>query len=182
MPRITSTREKNLWYWALLVVAAIFATLFLGRPLANLEFSQNVAAGVFITVMALIAAAILIHAIKTKPSKRELVVIIGIVAVYIMFFLRLGIPERSHLMEYSVLAIFIHMALLEREKQRAIVWLPPVSAFLLTFSIGLLDELLQIVIPDRVFDLYDIVFNGFAAFMAIAARVILQWTKRKITK
>lgn len=182
MPLFTSSREKQFWLWALAVLAAIFSTLFLGQPLAELFGDQNIQAAIFLLVMFLVGVAILIHAIKTKPSKVELTIWFGIVAVYVMFILRLGLPERSHLMEYSVLAIFIHKAITERVNQGKLIPRPALVAALFTSLIGVLDECIQIFLPDRVFDTNDIIFNGMAVAMAIGTRVFLAWVRKRMRK
>ena len=179
MPLFTSKREKHLWFWVFVVLTAIFSTLFLGQPLAELFSSQDVRAVIFLIVMFFVGATILVHAIKTKPTKIELTIILGIVAVYTMFVLRLGMPERSHLMEYSVLAIFIHKAILERKNQGKQIPRPALIAMIITLLIGVLDECIQIFLPDRVFDPEAIVFNGMAATMAIGSSVILNWVRQR---
>jgi len=156
----------------------IFSTLFLGQPLARLFSSQDVRAVIFVIVMILVGTTILIHAIRTKPSNIELTLWIGLVAVYTMFILRLGMPERSHLMEYSVLAIFVHKAILERKNQGKHIPMPALMALVITFAIGVMDECIQILLPDRYFDSEDIVFNGMAAAMAIGSSVIIYWVRK----
>ena len=178
MNLFTSKREKHLWLWALVVTVAIFSTLFLGQPLAKLFNSQDVRAVVFVMVMFLVGTTILIHAIRTKPRRTELALIIGLIAVYTMFILRLGMPERSHLMEYSVLAIFVHKAIMERKNQRKQIPLPGLMAFGITFIIGVCDECIQILLPDRYFDPEDIAFNALAAVMAIGSSVLINWVRK----
>ena len=178
MTLFTSKREKQLWLWALIVIVVIFSTLFLGQPLARLFSSQDVRAVIFVIVMILVGTTILIHAIRTKPSNIELTLWIGLVAVYTMFILRLGMPERSHLMEYSVLAIFVHKAILERKNQGKHIPMPALMALVITFAIGVMDECIQILLPDRYFDSEDIVFNGMAAAMAIGSSVIIYWVRK----
>ncbi len=114
MPLFTSKREKYLWLWALAVVMAIFSTLFIGRPFTKLFKSQDVQAAIFLLGMLLVGIAIVAHALKTKPGKIEIALLSGIIAVYIMWLLRLGLAERNHLIEYSILAIVIHKALSEK--------------------------------------------------------------------
>lgn len=177
MPLYTSSREGQFWIWAFVVVLTIFSTLIIGQPLIRLLGDQNVRAVFFLLGMALVGLAIILHALKTKPGKIELVLILGIVAVYVMFFLRLGMPERSHLIEYSVLAILIHKALVERKKHSN-VSAPALIAFIATFLIGVLDESIQIFLPDRVFDAADILFNGSAVAMAIGSSVLMTWVRR----
>ena len=182
MPHFTSSREKHLWLWAFLVFAAIFSTLFIGQPLAILFKNQDIQAAVFLLVMVLVGATMLVHGIKTKPGKIEITILLGIIAVYIMFFLRLGLPERSHLMEYSVLAIFIHKAITERVRQGIKIRMPALLAFVATFLIGVFDECIQIILPNRVFDPTDIMFNGIAAAMAIGSSVVLTWARKLIIR
>ncbi|GAB3656327.1 hypothetical protein GCM10028791_28090 [Echinicola sediminis] len=173
MPPFTSTREKRLWLWALLVFAAIYATLFMGQPLARQLRDQNVQAVFFVLGMLLVGAAIIFHGIRTKAKKLEWVLLIGITALVVMFTFRLGAPERSHVMEYSILTIFIHKALLERARLRKPLLAPSLLAFMISFLVGLLDEVLQKLLPNRVFDPQDILFNGSAALMVVGIRVLL---------
>lgn len=177
MQIFNSKREKRLWLWALVVLLAIFSTLFAGRPLADLFANQDAQAVIFLLGMLLVGSAMLIHALKTKPDKFEVAVWVGITAVYIMFILRLGLPERSHLIEYSVLAILIHKALKERINSEGIMK-PALLALIITFLIGVLDECLQLFIPDRHFDPTDIVFNGIAVSMAIGSSAIISWIRK----
>ena len=178
MPLFTSEKEKQLWLYVFLIGLTIYSTLFFGQPLAKIFSDQNRQAILFLLGMLLAIATILIYGIQKPTSEQELVVWVGIATVYLLFFLRLGLPERSHLIEYSVLAIFIHKALMERwgdERQSIIATL----AFTSTFLVGLLDEYLQIFLPNRVFDTEDILFNGLAALMAIVASIALNWVRRQ---
>jgi len=174
VPLFTSAREKRLWLWTLLVVATILASLFIGNPLANQLRDQKVQAVFFVLGMLIIAAAVVVHGLRDNPGKVELSVLLGILAVYVMFFLRLSIPERSHLIEYSVLTIFIHKALLERKKHRKSISYPALLASVIAIIIGILDESIQYFLPNRVFDPEDIVFNCIAVFMAIGASLLLK--------
>lgn len=178
MTLFTSSREKNLWSCALVVLLAIYSTLFLGRPLATLFQNQNLQAAIFLFVMILIGTTIILHAFNTKPTKIELTIWIGVIAAYIMFFLRLGLPERSHLIEYGVLAIFIHLAISERVSQGKLISTPALIAFLIAFLIGVVDECIQICLPHRIFDPIDIMFNGIAAALAIGSRILILWIRR----
>ena len=78
---------------------------------------QNMQAAIFMLGMLLTAATVIVHGFRIKPGSMELTIWMGMVAVYLMFFLRLGLPERSHLMEYGVLAVFSHLALMERARR-----------------------------------------------------------------
>lgn len=177
-----STREKRLWFYAFLVLMAILSTLAIGRPLQEMLRDQNVQAVFFLIGMILTGVTIFMHSKKVQADKMELVVWFGLAALYIMFIFRLGAPERSHLMEYSVLAIFIHKALKERLSSKEYLMQPALFAFIATSFVGLLDECIQIFLPDRVFDFEDIQFNTLAAFMAIGGSFIIQWARKKFRK
>jgi hypothetical protein len=164
------------------VFIAIFATLFIGRPLATYLGDQNLQAVFFVSGMLLVGAAILIHAIKTKPGRNEIAILLGVIAVYTMFIFRLGAPERSHLIEYSVLALCIHKALIERAHQGKAVHSPAFLAWVMAFLLGVLDEAIQIYLPNRVFDPLDILFNGLAVTMAIGSSALLNWARKRIKK
>ncbi|CAH1000844.1 hypothetical protein LEM8419_01913 [Neolewinella maritima] len=178
-PPFVSIREKRLWGWTTAVVIAIFATLFIGRPLASQLREQNVQAIFFGSGLLLVTAAVLAHGLTAKPGRVELSILLGIIAVYVMLIFRLGAPERSHLIEYSVLAIFLHKALLERSSQRKLPLQPALLASVLACFVGLLDEGLQLVVPNRVFDPQDIIFNGLAVLLAITASLVLGWARRR---
>jgi len=179
MLTLKTIKEKVYWLISLTVVFAILSTLFLGTPLAELFASQDVRAGFFVLVMVLIGIAIIIHGWRLKPGKTEFLIWMGMAGVFIMFFLRLGMPERSHLMEYSVLAIFIHKALLERYIDSGKKLKPALLAIVMASCVGLLDESLQLFIPDRVFDWEDVIFNTNAILFTIGAHTILQWARKK---
>ncbi|TVZ60193.1 VanZ like family protein [Flavobacteriaceae bacterium MAR_2010_105] len=178
----TSAREQWLWLWVFAVFAAIFSTLVIGKPLATQLRDQNIQALFFGFGLLLVVAAVIVHALKTKPSKMEVALLLGLVAVYIMLIFRLGAPERSHLIEYSVLAICIHKALIERANQRHLVLQPALLAMAMAFLIGVLDESIQLLLPHRVFDPEDIVFNGIAVVMAIGSRLLLIWVRTLLGK
>ena len=179
MALFTSSREKRRWLWVLAVIAAIYGTLFMGQPLARELRDQDVQAVFFLIGMLLAATAVLIHGGRPETSRYELVVILGILAVYTMFVFRLGAPERSHLIEYSVLAIFIHRALSERARHRKPGLAPALLAVILASLVGILDEGIQWFLPNRVFDPEDMFFNIMAAGMAVGASSLLLWVRGK---
>ena len=60
--------------------------------------------------------------------------------------------------------------------------MPALLALVITVMIGNFDEGLQLYLPNRVFDPNDIIFNSFAAFMAIGGSLLLQWAKQRFRK
>ena len=104
----------------------------------------------------------------------------GIVAAYLLVFVRMSIPtERSHLIEYGVVALFIYEALKERASHGHRIPFLGLMTVLATGLIGVLDECVQLFLPSRIFDYNDMLFNVLAAGMAVAACVALRWAKKR---
>jgi VanZ family protein len=135
----------------------------------------------------LIALAIIVQALKKKRSGAEIGVILGVIGVYIIAFSRMALPEeRSHLIEYSILALCIHEALKERTENGQRVPVPALVAFGATVLFGFIDEGIQLIMPSRTFDWFDILFDAIAAFMAITGSLIItavgRWVRRKLER
>ena len=185
MPFFSSKRERRLWLWSLAVVLAIYATLGLTGTLAEAlrEFGLLNAAVFFLLGMFLVGATIVTQGIKIRPGGTELAVALGVAAAYLMVFTRMAIlEERTHLIEYGVLGVFIHEALTERASQGRRVPIPPVLAVLATAALGVIDEGIQWLLPNRVFDPQDILFNMLAGTMAVSAVVSLAWARRRTSR
>lgn len=91
------------------------------------------------------------------------------------------IAERTHLIEYGVVAILIYAALTERASQGRRVPILALLAILATALIGILDECIQAFSPNRVFDPQDMLFNVLAAIMSVIALMALAWARRRVT-
>ena len=180
MALFSSDRERRLWLWTLAVVAAIYSTLGLARTLAGALREHDLAGELFFVGMLLVAATIVAKGVKTRPGGTEIAVALGVTAVYLMAFARMGLPEeRTHLIEYGVVGVFIYEALAERASNGRPVPMPPLLAVAATAALGLLDECIQAFIPSRVFDPLDILVNLLAGAMAVAASVALAWARRR---
>ena len=178
MSLFTSDRERRLWLWALAAVVAIYSTLGLPSTLVSKLFEQALFGGTFFIAFLLIGVAILTQGLKVRPGGLEIGVALGVAAVYLMVFARMGIPERSHLFEYGVVGVFIYEALRERASQGRRVPVAALLAILATALLGVLDECIQALLPNRVYDIRDVGFNALAGLLAIAASLVLAWARR----
>ena len=180
-PFFSSDRERRLWTWTLAVVVAIFSTLGLAATLAGILHDRGLIDSFFFFCFLLVLAAIVTQGLKTRPRGVEIGVALGIVAVYLLVIARMAIPaaERTHLIEYGVVAVLIYEALRERASQGRRVPAPALLAVGATALVGVLDECIQAFLPNRVFDPQDILFNILAAVMAVAASMALAWARRR---
>ena len=176
----TSDRERRLWAWALVAVSGIYSTLVLAQTLTSTFTDRRAFENSFMLLLLALGAAIVALGLKLRPGGAEIGVGIGIAAVYLMALTRMGSPsERSHLIEYSIVATLIYAALRERGSQGAGVRFPALLAIAATAVVGLVDELVQLGLPWRVFDPIDIVFNALAAVMAVVATGLLIRVRRR---
>ena len=171
-----------MWKCAFAVIAAIALTLFLSSSLNKLFHSQTVSAIGFLVVMGLVGFTLLTQGLDARLKNIEIGVIIGFVAVCLMFFLRLSLPERSHVIEYSVLAVFIYEALLERASHGGMQF-PWAWAIAISSLTGVVDECAQLFLPDRFFDTDDILFNTLASLFGVGSvsglRLLRQFLQRQ---
>ena len=181
MSLFASARERRLWLWTLAVAAAICATIGLGGAVAGvLREGGLLEASLFLGCMILVAATIGAQGLSARPRGLEIAVALGVAAVYVLLLMRIASPvERSHLIEYGVLAVFCYEALTERASRGRRVPSPALLAVLATAAFGTLDECVQAFVPARVFDPVDIVFNVLAAVTAVAASASLRWARRR---
>lgn len=176
----TSARERRLWAWTLAVVVAIYSTLGLARTLAGILREEGLLVAAFAFGMALVGTTVLVLGLRRRPGGTEIGVAVGIATAYYMVMVRMALPEeRTHLIEYGVVAVFIHEALKERAGQGRPVPLAALVAVAAASVVGVIDECIQAFIPSRVFDPEDILFNALAAAMAVASSVALSWARRR---
>jgi hypothetical protein len=181
MSIFTSKRERRFWLWVLAVLAAIYSTLGLAGALVEFLHDRNLLDVSFILGAILVLVTILTQGLKVGPGGVEITVGLGIAVTYFMIFVRMGIPtvERTHLIEYGVVAILIYEALKERLRNGRRVPVPAVLAIIVTALLGLLDESIQALLPGRVYDFRDVGFNAIAGLMAIMASQALAWGRMR---
>ena len=183
MPAFTSARERRLWAFTLAVVVAIYSTLGLARTLAAQLGNDFVSVWLFLLCCLLVLATVVTQGLTTRPSRTEIGVALGVAVAYLLVFVRMTVPtERSHLIEYGVVAVFVHEALTERASHGRRVPVPALLAIAIAVLLGVVDECIQWFLPSRVFDPVDIVFNVLAAVMAVAASVALRWARRRFSR
>lgn len=180
---IKSDRERRLWIIVFIAMTVIYSTVGLALKIAKYLEDNDLQAVFFVLGMVLVGATIVTQGLKVRPGGTEIIVSLGLFAVFFMAGTRITLlEERSHLIEYSVVALFIFEALKERKSNGSDVPLPGLIAILVTSLFGIIDEVIQAVTPKRVFDPQDIFFNTSAAVFAVIASLILSWIRKKYLK
>ena len=140
---------------------------------------RNLLDNTFFLAFLVLVASIAVIALRPRPGVAEIGVMLGVVAVYLMVFLRMASPEeRTHVVEYGLLAVLILEALQERSTHGRTVPAPALLAIAAAGALGVVDEVIQLFIPSRVFDPIDIGFNALAALMGVAASLALGRARR----
>lgn len=178
MALFSSDHERRLWRWMLLVLLAILASLFLAESLAGTLASRGFAEALFAAGMLLVLAAVVTHGVTRRPRGVEVAVLLGVAAAYLLLFTRMSTAaERTHLLEYGVVAVLAHEALRERRHRGRRVPAPALIAIGATAAFGCLDESLQLFLPNRVFDPFDMLVNVLAATAAVTSSAAISWAR-----
>ena len=186
MPIFSSKRERRLWMALAIVLAAFYSTLGQAPEIVAAlgEGILNSAGNNLVFVIIVLLVVIPVFFIDKRLGRAEIAVGAGILTVYLLAWLRLGSwEERTHLFEYALVAALVHEALLERRDNGRRVPAPTLLALVISLLLGWLDEGIQSLLPNRVFDLIDVAFNSIAATMIIGMRWVVAraraWADRR---
>ncbi len=160
----------------LAIVMAIYATLGFTPAISGVLRENGLLELAFAAGAGLVALVVVIHGLKSNGA--GVVFLLSVLAVYLLVLVRIESPEeRTHIVEYGVLAILLFEAFAERAKNDRYALTPSFSAIILASAIGVADELIQAWLPNRVFDLRDIAFNILASALAVLSSMTLAWMR-----
>lgn len=182
MSVFVSSRERRLWIWTAAVVVAIWATLGLARTLSDELRNRDLLDNTFFFAFVVLVVVVVIRSLRLGRGSAEIFALLVTALVYLMMFLRMASPEeRTHLLEYGVVALLIHEALIERAVHGSAVRRPALAAVVITSFIGAADECIQLAIPSRVFDPVDLAFNTLATVVAVGSSLVLKRVRAHTT-
>jgi VanZ family protein len=160
-----SSRERKLWAGAAACLAAIYTAIFFARPLVDFLRARGALRYTVLGVFAIAALAVLWRVWRSRPGWREVVAVGAAAVLYALVVSRLERhEERLHFIEYGLFAGLVEAAFRERR--------PGWSGLLaigVTLCAGWLDEGIQALVPERVYDLRDVLFNTTAGILAVLA-------------
>jgi len=181
MPLFTSDRERRLWIWVGVVLLAIYSSLGPSQILAEWLRERNLLRISFAAALLLGAAIVVWKWAKTRPGWREIGVGFGVTFAFLWALARVGVPpeERTHLIEYAVLASFIYQALIERRRNGRAVPAPDAVTVIATSLLGWVDESVQWLLPNRVYDMRDVFFNFLAGVMFVFVALFVALVRQR---
>lgn len=157
-------KKKGLWPFILSYILLIYLTLPLMRPLLNYLYSifgrERL---ILVANMLLFTTAFLVTAGYTVKKKGgwKVIYLVGIFGVGITMASLIEIPEeRVHFLEYGILGWLVYKAGKDWD------W-PVLLSLLFCTAVGLVDELIQGILPNRYWDIRDVGFNAIGGLMGV---------------
>lgn len=156
--------------WAIVVgyTLLIYFTLPLMPPVV--KFLNSVTRGnltllIYIGYL-LVGAGLIIYILKNSKVMplSSYFWFLGLGIIYTYCLLNLKIPqEKIHFIEYGLLAYFVYRALKVDKSSLQTYFF----TFLITGALGWIDEGIQKLLPNRVYDIRDVVMNAFSGLLAV---------------
>jgi len=177
-----SARERRLWRAVAVAIAGILAALYPLQFVLDFLRTENLLRLSIGALFVVAAAAVAGELARHRAPLRAWLVLVLLGAVYLGAALAMEVPqERLHLVEYGALALLLRAAFAERFAERsaaarergASLWTLATAT-----AVGWLDEAVQGILPNRMYDLRDVAFNALAAALALGAAAALRSAMR----
>jgi hypothetical protein len=159
--------RRNGWLITIGYVALIYLSL---EPVGTFQlylkrngWQTPVAEAILVLSAAAALYLVFVRLDRRSPGHVVAVIAVGVAYAAMMIWFAPRPSDRIHLIEYSMLAIFLFYAL----KFDVAPWGRYPLAWGGAFSVGFVDELIQDRIPTRAYDLHDAALNGGAALVAL---------------
>ncbi len=170
-----SRRERRWWFASLALVILIYSTLYIVRTPTEFLRERNLLRPAVATAFISAALPLLWLVRRSRPGAREKAVLVVCGGLFVWLIRLAELPEeRIHFLEYGLLGGMLFQASrlraerLGRSGSRAELG-AAVLAMVLAGLAGWGDEGIQAVLPNRYYDLRDIVFNVVSSTVAVAA-------------
>ena len=128
----------------------------------------------FLIILSLILAHIINNRERYRVSQYLWFSFISCLYGLVIYILELP-EEQVHFIEYGVLSALIYLALMHDINNRSIY----ILSVLLVFIFGAIDEAIQWLLPNRVFDIRDLIMNGTAGLL-VQLLIAMVISKRKV--
>jgi len=173
-----SLKPKNIFPYRQISKLTVFISLFIIISATFMRQLMEFVKGYigetgFIILVGLVlgipALVFLVFAIGKSKNLIKLIIIILSLIIGLTLSWQIEISqERIHLLEYAVLGWFLGRDLIHKNKRAKGV----ILACVFSVIVGILDEIFQKILPYRVFDLRDILFNGLGGIWGIILYIL----------
>jgi VanZ family protein len=181
-------RERLFAATALVLVVVTWATLYWARFVSEWFRARGWLTALLVAVFAAAALGVGWAVARSRPRPAEIAVLAVFAGLYAAVMLPLvgRVEEALHFVQYGAVGGFAYAALAERRRRLVAGDRPPgaaaapaAGAFLFTTGAGWIDEGIQHLLPNRYYDLRDVLFNATGGALAIAAMAALGWARRR---
>ena len=179
-------KELRIRWWAGIAVylAVVYATLGaapgIWEGLDALFFGNGIIFTVYVpAVLAVVALAAYMFFKKEERRADSYFILLVFVAVFFELTLLAVRPEEKiHLLEYGVLGVLLYNALkVDLDRFDPMLY---IIGGVFCFGAGIVDEVIQLYLPNRVFDWKDVVINFISGVMGLLIiRVIVLKVPKK---
>jgi len=166
-------QRQRLYYWLYVLggVTLIYSTLYIVRPICEF-LKEKTPFDLLMNIMMIIFLSILGMQFWMKKSSINLsqwFLLLLVLTSYVIGLIVLPHPEEKiHFIEYGLLAFLVYRAL--RLDCRMIPGF--ILAFILVTLLGWGDEGIQHLLPNRYYQIQDVVLNSFSGFLGLILTVI----------
>lgn len=171
---LRNSTERRFWIAAAVLQAAIFLSLSLGDNVVRFLRGNNLLRST--VLMALVGALVGVGVLLRRARVGLPTMVIGAILalVYAILLVRIERPEeRLHLVQYGSVTALVFAAVRARFLPRRRLGMAFLVAAVLGSALGWLDEGVQYLLPDRVYELRDVLLNVEAAVLAAVSSWLL---------
>ncbi len=179
---VSSWFQNKSFVWSLTgcYVTFIYSTLYIMRPILNF---LKATLGGYLNLSVIIAflmllSFILVYIIKNRANYgiSQYLWFAFISCLYGLILYIVDVPEEQvHFIEYGILSGLIYIALTHDIHNNVYVYFLSIH---IVFAFGAVDEVIQWILPNRVFDIRDILINGIAGIL-VQLLIAMVISKRK---
>lgn len=154
--------------WRLFFIYCAF--LYASLPFAPRLWDKIVASigkvALILPFLSLIVVGVLIifkiFLLKKRYALLGAFMICAACAIFFVILRNLEFPaEKIHVIEYGLLAAIIYRSINKKQSLKAVYF----KIFVIGFTVGFFDEIIQLFLPNRVFDVNDIFLNGSSVLL-----------------
>ena len=169
----TPPRESEVvsWAYVLLCILIIYATIPFARDIQSFvqsSYGRHTFLRIVITFVVAGATGTVFYLIYLYRSRVwcRLFWLFAITSVWIYAALQLKYsPEESlHFVEYGILGLLLYRALVHRFRDRSVF----IIAFLLGVIVGTVDEIIQWIVPERLWSFGDVALDALSVGLMLA--------------